>query len=58
MIEIKESDFFETGKEGVRRILTPNEKKIDIVEFADKKLCYVKSRMGYKTVINHGLKGW
>ena len=43
MIEIKKSDFFETGKDGVKKILTPNDKKIDIIEFDDKKLCYVKS---------------
>jgi len=45
MIEIEKSDFFEKGKDGVRRILTPDDKKIDIVEFDDKKLCYVKSGM-------------
>ena len=28
MIEIKKSDFFEAGKEGVRKILTPDDKKI------------------------------
>jgi len=50
MIEIQKSDFFETGKEGVRRILTPDDKKIDIVEFEDKKLCYVKSGMGYPAI--------
>ena len=38
MIEIQKSDFFEVGKEGVRKILTPDDKKIDIVEFDDKKL--------------------
>ena len=36
MIEIAKSDFFETGKEGVKKILTPDDKKIDIVEFDDK----------------------
>ena len=39
MNEIQKSDFFEVGKEGVRRILTPDDNKIDILEFEDKKLC-------------------
>ena len=50
MIEIGKSDFFEKGKDGVKRILTPDDKKIDIVEFDDKKLCYVKSGMGYPAI--------
>lgn len=47
---IQKSDYFETGKDGVKRILTPDDKKIDIVEFDDKKLCYVKSGMGYPAI--------
>jgi len=50
MIEIKKSDFFEVGTAGVKKILTPADKKIDIVEFDDKKLCYVKSGMGYPAI--------
>ncbi|MBQ3553512.1 MAG: HAD family phosphatase [Clostridia bacterium] len=50
MNEIKKSDFFEVGKDGVQKILTPDDKKIDIVEFSDKKLCYVKSSMGYPAI--------
>lgn len=50
MNEIQKSDFFEVGKEGVRRILTPDDNKIDILEFEDKKLCYVKSGMGYPAI--------
>ncbi len=50
MNEITKSDLFEVGKDGVRRILTPDDKKIDIIEFDDKKLCYVKSGMGYPAV--------
>ncbi len=50
MHEILKSDFFETGKDGVRKILTPDDKKIDIVEFDDKKLCVVKSGMGYPAI--------
>lgn len=47
---IQKSDFFETGKDGVKRIRTPKDKKIDIVEFSDKTLCYVKSGMGYPAI--------
>ena len=50
MNEIKKSDFFELGKEGVKKILTPDDKKIDIIEFDDKTLCYVKSGMGYPAI--------
>ena len=50
MTEINNSDFFETGKEGVKKILTPDDKKIDIIEFDDKTLCYVKSGMGYPAI--------
>ena len=50
MTEIKKSDFFEVGRGGVKRILTPDDKKIDIIEFDDKKLCYVKSGMGYPAI--------
>jgi len=50
MIEIEKNEFFEKGKDGVKKILTPNDKKIDIVEFDDKKLCYVKSEMGYPAI--------
>lgn len=50
MNEILKSDYFEKGKDGVKKILTPDDKKIDIVEFDDKKLCYVKSSMGYPAI--------
>ena len=50
MIEIQKSDLFETGKDGVKRILTPDDRKIDLIEFEDKRLCYVKSGLGYPAV--------
>lgn len=50
MIEIAKSDFFTVGNEGVKKILTPDDKKIDIVEFDNKKLCYVKSSLGYPAI--------
>ena len=39
MLEIAKNEFFTAGKDGVKKILTPDDKKIDIVEFEDKKLC-------------------
>ena len=50
MTEIQKSDFFTVGHDGVRRILTPDDKKIDIIEFEDKRLCYVKSALGYPAI--------
>ena len=50
MNEILRNEFFEIGKDGVRKIHTPDDRKIDIIEFDDKKLCYVKSGMGYPTI--------
>lgn len=50
MNEITKSDFFEVGKDGVKKIWTPDDKKIDIIEFDDKKMCYVKSGMGYPAI--------
>ena len=50
MNEIQKSDFFQVGKDGVKKIWTPDDKKIDIVEFDDKKLCYVKSCLGYPAI--------
>ncbi len=50
MIKIDKSDFFQVGKDGVREILTPDDKKIDIIKFDDKSLCYVKSGMGYPAI--------
>lgn len=50
MNEIQKSDYFKVGENGVKKIYTPNDKKIDIIEFDDKKLCYVKSSMGYPAI--------
>ena len=50
MIELKKTEFFETGKDGVKKILTPDDRKIDIIEFEDKTLCYVKSELGYPAI--------
>ena len=50
MLEIDKSDFYKVGEQGVRKILTPEDKKIDIIEFEDKTLCYVKSALGYPAI--------
>lgn len=50
MHEISNNELFTVGKDGVKKILTPNDKKIDIVEFDEKKLCYVKSSLGYPAI--------
>lgn len=42
--------LFNVGLDGVKRILTPKDEKIDIIEYDDKKLCYVKSGMGYPAI--------
>ena len=50
MRRIEKSEFFETGKDGVRAIYTPADEKIDLIEFEDKTLCCVKSGLGYPAI--------
>ena len=50
MRQIERNEFFTVGKDGVRAILTPDDRKIDFVQFADKTLCCVKSGLGYPAV--------
>lgn len=49
-IKIGGDGMFTSGKDGVKRIITPKDNKIDIVEYDDKRLCYVKSGMGYPAI--------
>ena len=42
--------LFTVGKDGVKKILTPSDNKIDLIEFDDKTLCYVKSSMGHPAI--------
>lgn len=42
--------LFQVGKDGVKKILTPLDNKIDLIEYDDKTLCYVKSGMGYPAI--------
>ena len=50
MREIQKNEFFEAGKDGVVSILTPDDRKIDLVQFTDKTLCCVKSGLGYPAI--------
>jgi beta-phosphoglucomutase len=38
---------FQVGRDGVLAILTPADRKVEFICFADKTLCYVRSVMGY-----------
>ncbi len=50
MQRIESNEFFTAGQDGVKAILTPDDRKIDIVQFADKTLCCVKSGLGYPAI--------
>lgn len=52
MIELeKTSDgSFTSGKEGVKTILTPSDRKVEFIIYGDKTLCYVKSALGYPAI--------
>jgi beta-phosphoglucomutase len=39
--------LFQAGREGVARILTPRDGKVELIVYADKTLAYVKSAMGH-----------
>lgn len=42
--------LFAVGRDGVERILTPLDRKVEFVCYADKTLTYVKSAMGYPAI--------
>ncbi len=42
--------LFQKGRDGVERILTPLDRKVEFVCYADKTLTYVKSAMGYPAI--------
>ena len=42
--------MFTVGKEGVTRIVTPKDKKVEFIAFENKTLAYVKSSMGYPAI--------
>ena len=41
---------FQAGRDGVLIILTPADRKVEFICYADKTLCYVKSAMGYPAI--------
>ena len=41
---------FIQGKEGVKEILTPSDKKVEFIVYEDKTLCCVKSALGYPAI--------
>ncbi len=41
---------FQAGRDGVTAILTPADRKVQFICYADKTLCYVKSAMGYPAI--------
>ena len=49
MIELPQTSdgSFQVGREGVKKIFTPLDKKEEFIVFEDKTMCYVKSSMGY-----------
>lgn len=42
-----EDGSFVSGKDGVKAVYTPSDRKVEFVSFEDKTMCYVKSAMGY-----------
>jgi len=42
--------LWEVGRDGVQKILTPADRKVEFVVFADKTLAYVKSALGHPAV--------
>ncbi|MEG0640724.1 MAG: HAD family phosphatase [Clostridia bacterium] len=42
--------LFSVGNEGVEAIWTPNDEKIDLIQYQNKTLCYVNSSMGYPAI--------
>ena len=49
-IETGGDGLWHTGKDGVRLILAPLDKKVEFIAFADKTLVYVKSAMGHPAI--------
>lgn len=49
-LEKTSDQSFVQGKEGVKEILTPLDKKVEFIVFEDKTLCNVKSALGYPAI--------
>jgi beta-phosphoglucomutase len=46
-LDVGGDGLFHAGKDGVLSILTPADRKVEFVCYADKVLCYVRSALGY-----------
>lgn len=49
-LEASENRMFKVGVDGVEQILTPLDRKVELIAFKDKTLVYVKSAMGYPAI--------
>ena len=49
-LETAGGGMWQAGKDGVLKILTPKDKKVEFIVYKDKTLTYVKSSMGYPAV--------
>ena len=49
-LEVGGNGLWQVGKDGVQRILTPLDKKVDFIVYEDKTLAFVKSAMGYPAI--------
>ncbi len=49
-ITVAGDGMFKTGVDGVRRICTPKDGKVEFIIYSDKILAYVKSAMGYPAI--------
>lgn len=47
---IEQGESFSVGVDGVKAILTPADRKTELIVYEDKTLCYVKSAMGYPAI--------
>ncbi len=50
LTDITEGEIYKVSKDGVIRILTPNDRKVEFIVYEDKTLCYVKSSIGYPAI--------
>ncbi|MBZ9686025.1 HAD family phosphatase [Clostridium estertheticum] len=49
-LKIGGEGIFKVGEGGVKRILTPTDKKVEFIVYSDKTLSYIKSAMGYPAI--------
>jgi len=49
-LQVGGAGMWQTGRDGVQRILTPRDKKVEFIVFADKTLAHVKSAMGHPAI--------